>query len=279
MFKEVQKNLMWEASWASNVYYIPQILLTILWVVLFIFIQIPAGMVELLFWWLMNPWWDLIMLTFFAIANALWQNCGMCTLEQQKCQKSCSKCQGSRVVDGDQAVLGNQVVVGHQVVVGQQMVIGAPILMAQGGKAVEGDKKKANLMAQGGPAVGGDKNAGGDKNVGGDKNKNVMSAIFETLKKGRSALGVPAAGGKPDLLSMLSSKAAALPGGAPPGGAGGAPPGRAVGAPPGRAGGAPPADTGGSPPADAPGRATGGAPLMPSVMEGLLARATAPMNS
>ena len=40
----------------------------------------------------------------------------------------------------------------------------------------------------------------------GDKNKNVMSAIFETLKKGRSALGVPAAGGKPDLLSMLSSK-------------------------------------------------------------------------
>ena len=53
MFKEVQKNLMWEASWASNVYYIPQILLTILWVVLFIFIQIPAGMVELLFWWLM----------------------------------------------------------------------------------------------------------------------------------------------------------------------------------------------------------------------------------
>ena len=71
---------MWEASWASNVYYIPQILLTILWVVLFIFIQIPAGMMELLFWWLMNPWWDLIMLTFFAIANALWQNCGMCTL-------------------------------------------------------------------------------------------------------------------------------------------------------------------------------------------------------
>ena len=259
MFKEVQKNLMWEASWASNVYYIPQILLTILWVVLFIFIQIPAGMVELLFWWLMNPWWDLIMLTFFAIANALWQNCGMCTLEQQKCQKSCSKCQGSRVVDGDQAVLGNQVVVGHQVVVGQQMVIGAPL--------------GANLMAQGGPAVGGDKNAGGDKN------KNVMSAIFETLKKGRSALGVPAAGGKPDLLSMLSSKAAALPGGAPPGAAGGAPPGGAGGAPPGRVVGTPPADAGGAPPADAPGRATGGAPLMPSVMEGLLARATAPMNS
>ena len=94
MFKEVQKNLMWEASWASNVYYIPQILITILWVILFIFVQVPAGMLELLFWWLCNPWWDLVMLTFFAIANALWQNCGMCKQKANACNKGCTTCQG-----------------------------------------------------------------------------------------------------------------------------------------------------------------------------------------
>ena len=38
-----------------------------------------AGAAELLMFWVLNPWWDLCMFTFFALANALWQNCGwMC---------------------------------------------------------------------------------------------------------------------------------------------------------------------------------------------------------
>lgn len=36
------------------------------------------GVIELLFFWILNPWWDLIMLTFFAMAGAMWQNCAMC---------------------------------------------------------------------------------------------------------------------------------------------------------------------------------------------------------
>ena len=49
---------------------------------------------SLLFWWLCNPWWDLVMLTFFAIANALWQNCGMCKQKANACNKGCTTCQG-----------------------------------------------------------------------------------------------------------------------------------------------------------------------------------------
>ena len=45
-------------------------------------------------WWLCNPWWDLVMLTFFAIANALWQNCGMCKQKANACNKGCTTCQG-----------------------------------------------------------------------------------------------------------------------------------------------------------------------------------------
>lgn len=40
--------------------------------------QLLMGVIELMFFWILNPWWDLIMLTFFAMAGAMWQNCGMC---------------------------------------------------------------------------------------------------------------------------------------------------------------------------------------------------------
>ena len=36
------------------------------------------GALELVFFWILNPWWDLIMLTFYAIAGSMWQNCAMC---------------------------------------------------------------------------------------------------------------------------------------------------------------------------------------------------------
>ena len=42
----------------------------------------------------LHPWWDLVMLTFFAIANALWQNCGMCKQKANACNKGCTTCQG-----------------------------------------------------------------------------------------------------------------------------------------------------------------------------------------
>ena len=32
-------------------------------------------------WWILNPWWDLVMLWFFAYANALWQTCDACGLK------------------------------------------------------------------------------------------------------------------------------------------------------------------------------------------------------
>ena len=52
-------------------------------------VQIPAGILELIFWWILNPWWDLLMLTFFAYANALWQTCDACSLH------NCPNSQGS----------------------------------------------------------------------------------------------------------------------------------------------------------------------------------------
>ena len=35
-----------------------------------------------------------VMLTFFAIANALWQNCAMCKQKANACNKGCTTCQG-----------------------------------------------------------------------------------------------------------------------------------------------------------------------------------------
>ena len=66
------------------------ILITLVWLYLFVFIQLPFGLLEVIFWWILNPWWDLLFLTFFAIANALWQNCGMCA--ETECDKNKGKC-------------------------------------------------------------------------------------------------------------------------------------------------------------------------------------------
>ena len=55
------------------------ILVTLLYIVAWALLMV-AGALELLVFWVMNPWWDLCMLIFFAIANALWQHCGwMCS--------------------------------------------------------------------------------------------------------------------------------------------------------------------------------------------------------
>ena len=53
-----------------------------------------ANFLETMRWRVGNPWWDLVMLTFFAIANALWQNCGMCKQKANACNKGCTTCQG-----------------------------------------------------------------------------------------------------------------------------------------------------------------------------------------
>ena len=65
---------------------LPQIIIFFIWLILFLLIQVPFGALELIFWWLLNPWWDMIMLGFFALANALWQTCAMCDLHN--CPKS-----------------------------------------------------------------------------------------------------------------------------------------------------------------------------------------------
>ena len=65
---------------------LPQIIIFFIWLILFLLIQVPFGALELIFWWLLNPWWDMIMLGFFALANALWQTCSMCDLHN--CPKS-----------------------------------------------------------------------------------------------------------------------------------------------------------------------------------------------
>ena len=55
------------------------ILVTLAYIVAWALLMV-AGALELLVFWVMNPWWDLCMLIFFAIANALWQHCGwMCS--------------------------------------------------------------------------------------------------------------------------------------------------------------------------------------------------------
>ena len=65
--------------------------------------QIPAGILELLFWWIINPWWDLLMLAFFAYANALWQSCDACGLHNCPSaggQSTCSCVKGKPTCGG-----------------------------------------------------------------------------------------------------------------------------------------------------------------------------------
>lgn len=102
---------------------IPQILIFVVWLLLFICIQarpkrrtprarclsqpskrlwqIPCGCFEVLFWWIMNPWWDMFMLAFMAYGNALWQTCDGCGLKNCPAKKDSDKGGGScTCVDG-----------------------------------------------------------------------------------------------------------------------------------------------------------------------------------
>ena len=93
--KQIREQLGWgknieRAGSTYGLSLIIPILVTLVWVWLFIFVQLPMGVLEILFWWILNPWWDLLFLTFFAIANALWQNCGMCV--ETACDKNKGKC-------------------------------------------------------------------------------------------------------------------------------------------------------------------------------------------
>ena len=79
---------------AGSTYFVSliiSILFMLLWVYLFLYIQLPLGILEVLLWWFLNPWWDLFMLTGFAWANAAWQNCAMCGKNKCGGECSCSK--------------------------------------------------------------------------------------------------------------------------------------------------------------------------------------------
>ena len=74
----------------AALYYINMIIpiiFTLLWIYLFIYVQFPLGILEVLLFWFLNPWWDLMMLTGFAWANAAWQNCAMC--DKAQCGGEC----------------------------------------------------------------------------------------------------------------------------------------------------------------------------------------------
>ena len=81
---------------AGATYYVSliiSILFCLLWVYLMIYVQIPMGILEVLLFWFLNPWWDLMMLTGFAWANAAWQSCGMC--DKAQCGGECG-CSGNK---------------------------------------------------------------------------------------------------------------------------------------------------------------------------------------
>ena len=54
----------------------------------------------MMLWWILNPWWDLVMLGFFAYANALWQSCDMCSLKNCPTSGQTCKCQNGKPTCG-----------------------------------------------------------------------------------------------------------------------------------------------------------------------------------
>ena len=62
--------------------------------------QCTCGCLEMMLWWILNPWWDLVMLGFFAYANALWQSCDMCSLKNCPSSGQTCKCQNGKPTCG-----------------------------------------------------------------------------------------------------------------------------------------------------------------------------------
>ena len=78
---------------AGSMYFINMlipIIFTLIWIYLMIYVQIPLGILEVILFWFLNPWWDLMMLTGFAWANAAWQSCAMCDKAQCGGECGCS---------------------------------------------------------------------------------------------------------------------------------------------------------------------------------------------
>ena len=92
LFPDVREYVSWQKhiDMAGSMYFINMIIpiiFTLLWIYLFIYVQFPLGILEVLLFWFLNPWWDLMMLTGFAWANAAWQNCAMC--DKAQCGGEC----------------------------------------------------------------------------------------------------------------------------------------------------------------------------------------------
>ena len=92
VFKGVRDSVSWQKhiELAGSMYFINMlipIIFTLIWIYLMIYVQIPLGILEVILFWFLNPWWDLMMLTGFAWANAAWQSCAMC--DKAQCGGEC----------------------------------------------------------------------------------------------------------------------------------------------------------------------------------------------
>jgi len=92
LFPNVREYVSWQKhiELAGSMYFINMlipIIFTLIWIYLMIYVQIPLGILEVILFWFLNPWWDLMMLTGFAWANAAWQSCAMC--DKAQCGGEC----------------------------------------------------------------------------------------------------------------------------------------------------------------------------------------------